>query len=70
MRYPYEEDIEQLVQAHFNIHWSFDAARRLPSEIHSKQLLAIRDLVYAAMQKSFNNGIDFAKSGKRGMTPA
>ena len=67
-RYPYEHAIEDLVREHFGLHWSFDAARKLPSDKHSIALLAIRALVYEAMQKSFNDGIEFQKAGKRGMS--
>lgn len=66
MRYPYEDDIEQLVQQHFHLHWSFDSARRLPRSEHSQAILAIRTLLYCAMNKSFNDGIEFQKSGKKG----
>jgi hypothetical protein len=69
-RYPYENAIEDLAKEHFGLHWSFDAVRSLPNDKHSKALMAIRTLVYEAMQKSFNAGIGFQKSGKTGMRPA
>ena len=69
-RYPYEDEIEQLVLKHFNLSWSFESARKLRSDKHSQALLAIRELVYRAMTESFNKGIEFEKSGKRGMQPA
>jgi hypothetical protein len=67
-RYPYEDEIEGLVQRHFNLSWSFKAARNLPNNEHSQAILAIRQLLYDAMTKSFNRGIEFQKSGKRGMS--
>ena len=69
-RYPYENAIEDLARDHFGLHWSFDAVRSLPNDKHSTALMAIRILVYEAMQKSFNDGIEFQKAGKRGMQPA
>jgi len=67
-RYPYEHAIEDLVQRHFNLNWSFTAARHLPHDKNSRALMAIRQLVYDAMSDSFNRGIDFQKKGLRGMT--
>ncbi len=67
-RYPHENAIEELVARHFRICWSFEAARKLPTNEHSRALLAIRQLVYDAMSSSFNKGIEFQKSGKRGMS--
>jgi hypothetical protein len=67
-RYPYENAIETLVKKHFGLHWDFKVARELPDDKHSKALLAVRALVYEAMNKSFNDGIDFQKSWKRGMS--
>lgn len=66
-RYPYENAIEELVQRHFRLHWSFKSARQLPASEHSQALIAIRDLVYKAMADSFNRGIEFQRSGKTGM---
>lgn len=69
-RYPYETEIEKIAQQHFGLHWSFESCRSLPHDKHSRALMAIRDLVYEAMTTSFNRGIEFQKSGKRGMQPA
>lgn len=69
-RYPHENAIEDLVERYFGLHWSFKSARSLPNEASSRALLAIRQLVYDAMSDSFNRGIEFQKSGKRGMSPA
>jgi len=66
MRYPYEDEIEKVVHTHFGGCWTFDSARKLPNEDASKGLTAIRQLVYTAMTKSFNDGIEFQKSGKKG----
>ena len=66
--YPNENAIEDLVQEHFGLHWSFKSARELPHDRHSRALMAIRTLVYDAMSSSFNRGIEFQKSGKKGMT--
>lgn len=67
-RYPHENAIEELVAKHFGVCWSFEAARKLPANEHSLALMAIRQLVYDAMSSSFNKGIEFQKSGKRGMS--
>jgi hypothetical protein len=67
-RYPYEHAIEDLMWEHFNTSWSFEAVRTCPTAKSSIRMKAIRDLVYEAMQKSFNDGIDFQKAAKRGMS--
>ena len=69
-RYPYENAIEDLARDHFGLHWSFESARSFRNDRRSHALMAIRVLVYEAMQKSFNDGIEFQKAGKRGMQPA
>ena len=69
-RYPYENAIEDLMLKQFNTSWSFEAVRSCPTCQTSQRMLAIRALVYEAMQKSFNDGIEFQKAGKRGMQPA
>ena len=69
-RYPYENAIEDLMLKQFGTYWSFEAVRSYPTYQTSQRMLAIRALVYEAMQKSFNDGIEFQKAGKRGMQPA
>lgn len=66
--YPYENAIEDLMAERFHTFWSFDAARVHPTVKSSQRMMAIRALVYEAMQKSFNDGIEFQKAGKRGMS--
>lgn len=74
MRYPYEEEIEKIFLQMWNGEIKFDEIRKAQRTrklyADEQAMLNVRDLLYRAMSKSFNDGIDFQKSGKKGMTPA
>lgn len=71
-RYPYEDEIEDIVKRFFTPQgetaYAFNnlRGRTFHSAPTALGMLKIRDLVYGAMQKSYNDGIEHQKSGKVG----